>query len=144
MFVKLIDGKPSKFPYTLGELRRDNPGTSFPDELSVSTLASYDVHPVIQTEAPSIDSKTHRTTQWVEFINSAWTQSWQIQRLSEEAASTNIRAERNRRLADCDWTHLSDAPVDSTPWSIYRQELRDITKQVGFPWNVVWPEKPNT
>lgn len=53
-----------------------------------------------------------------------------------------VRQERNRRLADCDWTQLPDAPVDAALWAVYRQELRDVTAQAGFPDNVVWPAPP--
>jgi len=53
-----------------------------------------------------------------------------------------IRAQRNALLAASDWTQLPDAPVDQTAWAVYRQALRDITDQEGFPANVVWPTKP--
>ena len=53
-----------------------------------------------------------------------------------------VRNDRNKRLADCDWTQLPDAPVDTAVWATYRQELRDLTAQEGFPWEVVWPEAP--
>lgn len=56
-------------------------------------------------------------------------------------AWTVIRAERNKLLADCDWTQLPDAPIDAAAWSTYRQELRDIPTQ-GDPFNIVWPEMP--
>lgn len=49
---------------------------------------------------------------------------------------------RNSMLLECDWTQLPDAPVNHAEWATYRQELRDITTQVGFPNNVVWPTKP--
>lgn len=52
-----------------------------------------------------------------------------------------IRIERNRRLADCDWTQLPDAPVDTAAWAVYRQALRDITLQPD-PFNIVWPIEP--
>lgn len=51
-----------------------------------------------------------------------------------------IRDDRNKRLADCDWTQLSDAPVDKAAWAAYRQNLRDISQQTGFPWEVTWPQ----
>ena len=53
-----------------------------------------------------------------------------------------VRDDRNKRLADCDWTQLADSPVDKAVWATYRQELRDITKADGFPWTMVWPVKP--
>lgn len=53
-----------------------------------------------------------------------------------------IRARRNALLAASDWTQLPDAPVDQTAWAAYRQALRDITEQEGFPANVIWPTQP--
>lgn len=53
-----------------------------------------------------------------------------------------IRAERNAKLAVTDWTQITDATVDKTAWGIYRQALRDIPAQSGFPNNVTWPDAP--
>ena len=58
------------------------------------------------------------------------------------AKAREVRAERNKLLGDTDWTQVSDAPVDQTAWATYRQSLRDITAQAGFPHSVVWPAKP--
>jgi hypothetical protein len=60
----------------------------------------------------------------------------------EMAQAAAVRAERNQRLAACDWTQLADAPVSSFQWANYRQALRDVPSQVGFPWTVVWPTPP--
>ena len=54
-----------------------------------------------------------------------------------------VRAERNALLVSCDWTQVADAPVDQAAWAIYRQALRDITGQAGFPTSVVWPISPD-
>jgi len=53
-----------------------------------------------------------------------------------------VRDDRNKRLADCDWTQLADSTADKAAWATYRQALRDITSQGGFPWNVTWPVQP--
>jgi hypothetical protein len=53
-----------------------------------------------------------------------------------------VRAERDAKLKDSDWTQLSDAPVDKDAWAVYRQALRDVPQQEGFPENVTWPEQP--
>lgn len=53
-----------------------------------------------------------------------------------------VREDRNRRLAECDWTQLADSPVDKAVWATYRQALRDVPTQAGFPWAVVWPDAP--
>ena len=60
----------------------------------------------------------------------------------KQSLAAKVRAERNKLLSDYDWTQLADAPVDSVIYAKYRQDLRDITKQDGFPFSVVWPESP--
>jgi hypothetical protein len=54
----------------------------------------------------------------------------------------HVRAERDALLAACDWTQVADAPVDQAAWAVYRQALRDVTAQAGFPVDIVWPMKP--
>jgi len=53
-----------------------------------------------------------------------------------------IRDQRNSKLAACDWTQLADSSADKPSWATYRQALRDVTAQAGFPWNVTWPVEP--
>ena len=59
-----------------------------------------------------------------------------------EARSAVVRQERNGLLTSSDWTQVADAPVDAAAWVAYRQALRDLTSQPGFPWAVEWPEVP--
>ena len=61
-----------------------------------------------------------------------------------ETLSSEVRAERNQLLSSCDWTQIADAPVDTDAWKIYRQALRDITSQTGFPTSITWPTKPGS
>jgi hypothetical protein len=56
--------------------------------------------------------------------------------------SANARKRRNKLLSASDWTQVADAPVDKAAWATYRQELRDISAQAGFPATVVWPTQP--
>ena len=56
--------------------------------------------------------------------------------------ASQMRSQRNQKLAECDWTQLSDAPVDKSVWATYRQALRDATSQEKFPLEVTWPVKP--
>lgn len=53
------------------------------------------------------------------------------------------RAKRNALLTASDWTQVADAPVDKAAWAAYRQALRDVPNQDGFPANVVWPVAPD-
>jgi len=141
MFVKTTNGQVEQFPYTLGDLRRDNPQTSFPKQVPDSVLAAYGVYPVQAVPAPAVDSKTHRVLQSVAQSGEGWTQTWTTQELSQTQAEDNVRAHRNRLLSETDWTALSDNTL-SAEMSAYRQALRDITTQTGFPYEVQWPVKP--
>ena len=52
------------------------------------------------------------------------------------------RNKRNALLTASDWTQVADAPVDQEAWATYRQELRDIPQQEGFPVDIKWPDEP--
>ena len=56
--------------------------------------------------------------------------------------ATQVRLERNAKLTASDWTQIADATVDKTAWATYRQALRNIPAQSGFPNTVVWPDAP--
>jgi hypothetical protein len=62
------------------------------------------------------------------------------QELKERVSNewTAIRQQRNRLLAESDWTQLADSPADKDKWAVYRQELRDITIQED-PFSIIWP-----
>lgn len=62
-----------------------------------------------------------------------------------ESLAVAIRAERDRLLAESDWTQLPDSPLDEADkatWAAYRQALREVPQQIGFPDEVAWPGKP--
>lgn len=140
MFVKVTNGTAET--YTIGQLRRDNPNTSFPKDIPTETLASFNVYAVVSKQAPQIDHNTHRLTQSVQLVDGAWTQVWSVVQLPEEQAIANVRGVRDGLLAESDWTQVADAPVDQAAWATYRQALRDVPQQEGFPHNVTWPTKP--
>lgn len=55
--------------------------------------------------------------------------------------AADARAERNAKLAETDWTASSDVTMSDAMTS-YRQALRDVPAQEGFPSDITWPEKP--
>jgi hypothetical protein len=59
---------------------------------------------------------------------------------AEQAAS--VRNSRTQKLKDSDWTQIADSTADKAAWAAYRQALRDITSQAGFPWTIDWPAQP--
>ena len=149
MFVKITNGQPQA-NYTIGDLRRDNPNVSFPRSISDEVLAVYNVFRVTEVPAPDYNSRTHRlVTQAPTLVDGVWTvtrvavakDQAQIDNETAEQA-VSVRADRDSKLAKSDWTQVADAPVDKAAWATYRQALRDITAQAGFPYEVTWPTKP--
>jgi len=138
------------FPYSIGALRRDNPNTSFPANPSDKTLADWNVFPVVEQSPPEYNPANQNLNQLnPTLVDGEWLQTWQVAAASADeiiertaAKEAEVRQQRNELLSACDWTQLPDAPVDRTAWATYRQELRDITAQAGFPWNVQWPVAP--
>ena len=149
MFVKITNGQPQA-NYTIGDLRKDHPNVSFPRNISDETLAAYNVFRVKELPAPEYNSRTHRlVTQAPTLVNGVWTVTRvavakdQAQIDSETAqVAANVREQRNKLIAECDWTQVADSPVDKQAWATYRQALRDVPTQAGFPWDVTWPEAP--
>lgn len=54
-----------------------------------------------------------------------------------------IRQKRNQLLHNCDWSQLEDTPQKfKMAYQPYRQALRDVPQQVGFPMEIEWPDEP--
>lgn len=56
-----------------------------------------------------------------------------------------VRTQRDAKLTECDWRvikALENGEPQDFAWAEYRQGLRDITKQDGFPWDITWPVEP--
>jgi hypothetical protein len=151
MYVKAINGVAVKYPYTQTDLVWDNPSTSFPmGGVPTDTLSEWSMFPVQPVSAPQFDAATHKLVERTPlFDGQSWTQQWAVEVLSQDEIDTHnaqqaalVRSERNRRLAACDWTQLADAPVDNLAWAVYRQNLRDVPNQPGFPVTIIWPTQP--
>jgi len=133
------------------EFRRSFPNTSFPDVLTPQVIDDFGYDPVLEGPQPKLippyqyaqrDGVVEVKGQWfTHYI--AVTPSDEQKAKMDAAQSDAVRATRNKLLADCDWTQLPDAPVDHAVWAAYRQALRDVTKQPGFPWNITWPQPPS-
>jgi hypothetical protein len=58
-------------------------------------------------------------------------------------AAIKATAQRAQLLINSDWTQLPDVPLATKEaWSVYRQALRDITAQTGYPLAIDWPLAP--
>jgi Phage tail assembly chaperone protein len=138
------------------------PSTSFPEQLTENTLNSMGADFVHEGTKPQLTSPYQYTFRdGVENINGRWYTKYSIgpvfvdsgnnSALEKEMSYRNskdmeqglaVRNHRDTLLTKSDWTQLEDSVVDKPRWATYRQALRDISKQDGFPWGVVWPSEP--
>lgn len=142
MFVKASSNAVERFPYTISDLRRDNPNVSFPATVPDAELGTYGVYRVTPTTAPETNPRTDTLERSCSLVDGTWTEVWTKVQLDSAVAAENIREQRNELLAETDWTQLSDSSVASA-WTTYRQALRDVPSQEGFPYSVTWPTKPS-
>lgn len=137
------------YPYNLNWLRKDYPNTSFPKEIPDALAEEYGVFKVHATDRPPINKTQRVVEDMPSIVNGKWVQVFNVENRTvedlmqeEQRLAEDIRSQRNSLLTECDWTQLLDSPTDKQAWAQYRQALRDITKQAGFPYEINWPEKP--
>tara|TARA_R100000152_G_scaffold9534_1_gene3901 strand:+ start:1330 stop:1806 length:477 start_codon:yes stop_codon:yes gene_type:complete len=158
MYAKIKDGSVEKYPYSITDLKQDNPNVSFPKVLDSTVLNSFGTYEVVTDSKPTYNSVTQiiikKSTP--ELVSGTWTLKWETkdkpqEDIDQEKADeqNNIRSERVMELEQCDWTVLPDAPLSEdmvNKYKTYRQQLRDITKQSTFNEavpSVTWPTKPS-
>jgi hypothetical protein len=143
------------------EFRALFPNTSLPQPLTESIINEFGGDVVF--EGPQVTGGTvyqYSQQAGVEQIDGRWytkyilgpvftdtAESTAVQqetayKILKDAEQTKvIRTQRDQLLKDSDWTQVADAPVDKQAWATYRQALRDVTQQSGFPWTINWPTK---
>ena len=155
---------------TQGEIRRSMPNTSLPRVWTSSICDSLGIDPVLAAPAPapSGEYKVVSRNGVVQDANGNWVEAYverdmfadytdegvtvtkaeqeqaYTARKNDEAA-TAVRAERDKLLASCDWMAIKAFEAGSAvsaEWATYRQALRDVTAQEGFPNEITWPTKP--
>jgi hypothetical protein len=159
MHAKIKDGLVVQFPYGMSDMQTENPHTNYSGSFDVeeifptteaATIHGYEVVPVTLLSPPEYDSRTQQIAFGVPTQSDGeWTVAWVATNKSAEQLAidletkkSEVRKERNNRLTASDWTQVADAPVDKQAWATYRQALRDITSQSGFPWDVTYPTAP--
>ena len=147
---------------TQGDLRKLNPNMSLPKVWNDNVHDALGVDPVFETPKPDTtgDYKVVVRDGAEQDANNNWVQKWVEQdmfadteevtkseqetayqaKLDAEAAK-NVRLQRDRELAATDWMGLSDVTMTDA-WKTYRQALRDVPAQLGFPHSITWPTEP--
>lgn len=135
---------------TDSEFRALHPSTSFPPQLTEELLDSFEADVIFEGPQPQTTRYQFTARQGViQMSDGKWYRNYVAIDMPDEAKTAldeqqaaSVRDQRNRLLAESDWTQLADAPVDDLAWATYRQGLRDIPSQPGFPWDIIWPEAP--
>jgi hypothetical protein len=85
----------------------------------------------------------------VEEIDGKWYTKYILSDMDQQAKdildatqAKAVRQERTEILRESDWTQLADSSADKTTWATYRQALRNVPSQEGFPWTITWPTQP--
>lgn len=132
-----------------GEFRALFPNTSLPQQLTETLI--NDMGGDVVFEGPQAQPTRYQVgfADGVQQIEGKWYTKYSVADMDAEAIAAKdteqakaIRSQRTDKLKDSDWTQVADAPVDQAAWATYRQALRDITAQPGFPWDTQWPDAP--
>ena len=141
-------------PEASGKLRPKWTGTAW--QLTADYRGTMWFNATTKKYETSTEPDDARTTPWVEVVGGTITNSFPPsatgyvfdyvaqQWISDTTAQDQAaRATRNRLLAETDWTQMPDVTLaNKAAWAAYRQELRDITTQAGYPTEITWPIPP--
>lgn len=134
------------------EFRAMFPNTGFPVQLTEAIINDFGGDVVLEGPQASPTRYQLSFRDGVEQIDGKWFTKWSVADMEQEAKdaldaqqATSVREQRNKKLAESDWTQLQDAPLETeqkAAWSVYRQSLRDVSTQETFPWDITWPKEP--
>ena len=156
---------------TQGEIRRSMPNTSLPRVWTAAICDSLGIDPVLAAPAPeaSGEYKVVSRNGVTQDANGNWVEAYverdmfadyvdedgvTVTKASQEEAytarkdaeaATAARAERDKLIASCDWMAIKAFEAGTgvaTEWATYRQALRDVSAQAGFPNDITWPTQP--
>ena len=134
------------------EFRSLHPNTSFPTPLTAEIVNDFGGDVVL--EGPQAQPTRYQTAyrDGVEQIDGQWFTKYSVAELDDEAKAAkdveqakSVRQQRDDKLKETDWLVIKSVETQlifSPEWATYRQTLRDITAQAGFPWEVTWPDAP--
>lgn len=147
-FARIENGNVVEYPIYEGDIKLRFPNTSFTFPFS----PPEGFVPVTDVTPPAINHEQNLVEETPIFTDGEWKRNWTIVSATTEqiAARTavkekQVRAQRNSRLAATDWTQSNDSPLNAeakSAWAFYREVLRMVPEQPGFPWNVSWPPAP--
>jgi len=120
------------------------PKFSAPDNSMIDLIVKFDeFNQEVPFTANPNDVVSYGRELYAKAMNGDFGEVAQYVSPSNDVVASIIRSDRNALLSASDWTQLPDVPETiKNSYAIYRQELRDIPQQNGFPTNITWPTKP--
>jgi len=88
---------------------------------------------------------TDRAATETETAQTAAEQEAAYKAIKDDEQAKSVRASRDDKLKESDWVVIKNLELNANipgAWEVYRQALRDIPTQTGFPWTITWPEQP--
>ena len=152
MYLK-VSGSTITYPYSVQNLKNENPNTSFPTILPDSLLESFNIYQVEMKNSGYDNDDSKDVTEVTPILSgSIYIQTYTISDADTETISkrreikwSEVRSGRDSLLSESDWTQFNDSPISGstlTDWQTYRQSLRDITNQ-SDPYDITWPNIPS-
>lgn len=143
MYAKIVDSVLVKHPYSVDDMRADFPDLTIDDEPTEEQLAACSARHAYMGEPPTQSSRTHSFTKaFTANADGTVTVNIVPQELNRQVAEFNMRDARDAALTRCDWV-ITRAFEEGNPvpsnYLAYRQALRDLPSQKGFPYEYVWP-----
>ena len=146
MYAKIIDGTLAKYPYSIEEMRIENPDVAIDDEPTYEQLQACNAYPARRGPSPAHSSRTHSfTLSFTDNEDGSVTIVPVAHELDRRIAEFNMRDARNNALTRCDWVMtraFEEGKAVPDDYLAYRKALRDLTSQEGFPYDYIWPEEP--
>ena len=148
LLVKATNDTVEQYPYSVGLLRKDNPNTSFPKQVSAEDMASFNVYPVTEV-TPTVSDTQKLVKVWTPtLVGGDWVLAHEAVDLTSEdiaeataVLAANAREQRDALLAATDFYALSDV-VMTSDMTTYRSDLRAVPDQENFPSAITWPTAP--
>lgn len=148
MFARIENGEIAEYPIL--DIRLKFPEMSLPSDLTDDSNLPDGFVFVNDGKLPENDGSKKYTEGQPVFKGGKWFSSYSLTEYSPEeksivveAMSNTVRYTRDEKLRATDWTQGKDIDDSiSLLWVDYRQALRDITSQKGFPFSITWPDAP--
>lgn len=154
-FIKIENDMPVGYPIVHDNMKYLFPNFNFDRIITPDMVKELGFGIFEFTQRPEIVERYKTHQEGTPFLgsNGIYYQTWEIvdltdqeKQIVDERQAEKVKFDRNNLLRSTDFTQLPDSPLSTEQkeaYRVYRQQLRDITSQAGFPWDIDWPIEPS-